>query len=256
MHGLLDDLATGECSLDPPRHRRYPVQPGADSQPNRAIFEHLSHEPHCVGVPPVMADGAEDPALADQPVSRRHAAHHADLIDRVPVRGQRQRCHQHRAGSHGSSHRSPRAIRPHQFSVRVPQRNGHHPLCHEQSGRRATRPRTARGTRDARRLDNDRLLLPHRNQHDQTRRRRRPYRRRTPRSPAAGPAQTPPTRRCRNSTRRRPHSPFAARHGAGPVETHLGATGTHRPRTGSTSGPQPTNPGRTHGTREPTHTAP
>ena len=102
---------------------------------------------------------------------------------------------------------------------------------------------------DARRLDDDRLLLPHRHQHDQTRRRRRPHRRRTPRSPAAGPAQTPPTRRCRNSTRRRPHSPFAARHGAGPVEAHLGAAGTHRPRTGSTSGPQPTNPGRTDRTR-------
>ena len=39
---------------------------------------------------------------------------------------------------------------------------------------------------DARRLDDDRLLLPHRHQHDQTRRRRRPRRRRTARSPAAG----------------------------------------------------------------------
>ena len=45
VHGLLDDLATGECSLDPPRHRRYPVQPGADSQPNRAIFEQLARAP-------------------------------------------------------------------------------------------------------------------------------------------------------------------------------------------------------------------
>ena len=101
----------------------------------------------------------------------------------------------------------------------------------------------------ARRLDDGRLLLPHRDQHDQARSRRRSHRRRTPRSPAAGPAQTPSTRRCRNSTRRRPHSPFTARHGAGQVETHLGAARTHRPRTGSTSGPQPANPGRTVRTR-------
>ena len=47
---------------------------------------------------------------------------------------------------------------------------------------------------DTRRLDHDRLLLAHRNQHDQTGRRRRPHRRRTALGPAAAPAQTPPTR--------------------------------------------------------------
>ena len=95
---------------------------------------------------------------------------------------------------------------------------------------------------DARRLDDDRLLLPHRHRHDQARRRRRPRRRRAARGPAAAPAQTPPTRLCRNSTRRRPHAPFPARHGAGQMAAHLGAARTPRPRTGSTSGPQPAAP--------------
>ena len=153
------------------------------------------------------------------------------------------------AGRNGSSHCSPRAVRPHQFGVRVPQRHGHHPLCHEQGRRRATRPRAARGTRRTWGLDDGRLLLPHRHRHDQTRRRRRSRRRRTPRSPAAAPAQTPPTRRCGNSTRRRPHPPFAARHGAGQMAAHLCAARNRRPRTGSTSGTQPTNPSRTRRTR-------
>ena len=143
------------------------------------------------------------------PVPRRHAAHHTGIVDRVRARGQRHRRRQHRPGSHGSGHRPPRPIRPHQFGVRVPQRHGNHPLCDEQGRRRATRPRAARGTRCARRVDDGRLLLPHRHRHDQTRRRRRPRRRRTPRGPAAAPTQTPPTRRCRNSTRRRPQPPFA-----------------------------------------------
>ena len=145
---------------------------------------------------------------------------------------------------------SPRAIRPHQFGVRVPQRNGHHPLRHEQSGRRATRPRTARGTRDTRRLDDDRLLLTHRNQHDQTRRRRRPHRRRTPRRPCRGPCSN-----ASNPTLPQQHSPTASLHRSPRVMAPArwkpisALRGTHRPRTGSTSGPRPTNPGRPDRTR-------
>ena len=142
-------------------------------------------------------------------------------------------------------------IRPHQFGVRVPQRHGHHPLRDEQGRRRAARPRAARGTRRARRLDHDRLLLPDRHRHDQARRRRRSRRRRTARSPAAAPAQAPPTRRCRNSTRRRPRPPFAARHGAGQMEADLGAA---RPRSPphwirvwpATRAPWPPSPNSTH----------
>ena len=73
------------------------------------------------------------------------------------------------------SHRSPRPIRPDQFGLRVSQRNGHHSLRHEQGSRRAARPRTARGTRRARRLHHDRLLLPDRDQHDQAGCRRRSH---------------------------------------------------------------------------------
>ena len=149
------------------------------------------------------------------------------------------------------SHRSPRPIRPDQFGVRVSQRNGHHSLRHEQGSRRATRPRTARGTRRARRLDHDRLLLPDRDQHDQAGRRRRSTRRRTARESAAAPSQTPSTRHCRNSTRRRPRASFAARHGAVQMEAPVGAARTPRARNGFTSGPRPADPGRPVRTRRP-----
>ena len=95
---------------------------------------------------PLRADRRRD-RQRRHPVPRRHAAHHTGIVDRIRARGQRHRRRQHRPGSHGPSHRSPRAIRPHQFGVRVPQRHGHHPLCDEQGRRRAARPRAARGTR-------------------------------------------------------------------------------------------------------------